>query len=235
MGLTIRCLSNNASESPRQVASWLREQGFDLAESEVLTANELASQYIGRRFQGRLVMALGSATLRAAVEQQGAKLADGGPTDAVVVGMGFTGTVDQDAIDGAITALRDGASFLAIGPDEWNPVGERRFVPGVGSFSSAIARATGRRPTLVGKPGAWAARRVLESLGVSGAEVVVVGDHLASDIAFGRRLGARTALVLTGCTLPWEKPAVLISKQPPTVVLDSVADLPGWLKTLPRP
>jgi HAD superfamily hydrolase (TIGR01450 family) len=232
MGLAIRCVSNNASESPRQVAGWLQQHGFDLKESEVLTANELAGQYVAKRFRGKRVMALGSATLHTTVEQHGARLSDAAPVDAVVAGLGFTGSVDLDAIDRGIEAIRLGAAFLAIGPDEWNPIGETRFVPGVGSFSTAIAHATGRRPTLMGKPGPWAAGRVLESLGVSGREIVVVGDHLASDVVFGQRLGARTALVLTGCTLPWEVPAIRVSKQPPTVVLNDVAELPGWLESL---
>lgn len=234
MGLAICCVSNNASESPRQVASWLQHQGFDLAESEVLTANELAGQYVSKKFRGKVAMPLGSSTLRATVEQQGARISDAAPVDVVVAGLGFTGSVDLDAIDRGIEAIRRGAAFLAVGPDVWNPIGETRFVPGVGSFSRAITRATGRRPILMGKPGAWAARRVLESLGVAGSQIVVVGDHIASDIVFGQRLAARTALVLTGCTLPWEKPAVLMSKQPPTVVLDSVADFPAWLETVLR-
>src|SRR5205823_895029 len=123
MGLAIRTVSNNASESPRQVAGWLQEQGFDVRESEVLTANELAGQYIGKRFPNQRVMVLGGPSLRETVERQGARLADSGPVDAVVAGLGFTGSVDLVAIDRGIEAIRGGAAFLAVGPDEWNPIG----------------------------------------------------------------------------------------------------------------
>jgi ribonucleotide monophosphatase NagD (HAD superfamily) len=67
-------------------------------------------------------------------------------------------------------------------------------------------------------------------LQLSGRDIVVVGDHVEADVAFGRRMGASTVLVLTGCALPWERQAILASKHPPTVILESVADLPAWLR-----
>lgn len=228
--IAVRCLSNNASESPAQVADWFRQHGFDLSEHEIITANGLAADYAERHLRGQRVMVLGRGDLVREIRGRGVHVEADGPVDAVLVALGvaFGDSVDQRAIQRGVDAIQRGAKFLAIGLDEWVPAGGGQFLPGVGSFTRTFARATGRRPTLLGKPGAWAARALLESLKVPGSEIVVVGDY-AEDVTFGQRIGAQTVLVLTGCTLPWERAAVLGSKRPPTVILDSIADLARWL------
>jgi len=94
---------------------------------------------------------------------------------------------------------RGHAQFIATNRDATFPmeVGE---IPGGGSLVAAVATATSREPITIGKPEPHAYEAILRSAGVSAAESTMVGDRLDTDIAVGKRAGARTVLVLTGVT-----------------------------------
>eukprot|EP00672_Neobodo_designis_P008487 CAMPEP_0174856628 /NCGR_PEP_ID=MMETSP1114-20130205/36137_1 /TAXON_ID=312471 /ORGANISM="Neobodo designis, Strain CCAP 1951/1" /LENGTH=373 /DNA_ID=CAMNT_0016091433 /DNA_START=26 /DNA_END=1143 /DNA_ORIENTATION=+ len=90
-------------------------------------------------------------------------------------------------------------------------VGERNWkMPGTGSFQAAIQRASGREPDIVcGKPNPLLLKLLIEKDSATLAEggeppleaheCLMVGDRLSTDIAFGRKGGARTLFVETGC------------------------------------
>ncbi|MOA01485.1 putative hydrolase YutF [compost metagenome] len=63
-----------------------------------------------------------------------------------------------------------------------------------------LKAAGGKEPVLIGKPSPILMRYSLESIGLSADEAWVIGDNMATDIAFGKAAGCGTLLVLTGLT-----------------------------------
>src|SRR5262249_31997624 len=64
--------------------------------------------------------------------------------------------------------------------------------------TAAIAKASGKRPTIVGKPSRAAVTEIGKRLEVPTDEVAVIGDDLLLDIALGHLGGSRTVLVRSG-------------------------------------
>jgi 5'-nucleotidase len=90
--------------------------------------------------------------------------------------------------------------------------------------AAAIAKASGVRPAIVGKPSRAALRTIREQLRLATDEIVVVGDDLGMDVALGRLGGARTILVRSGISNRIDLDAVPERRRPDAVV-DGVADL----------
>ena len=66
---------------------------------------------------------------------------------------------------------------------------------------AALEACTGARAeAIVGKPSRYMAETFLERLALEPADVAVVGDRIATDVAMGQSIGAAGILVLTGAT-----------------------------------
>jgi NagD protein len=94
--------------------------------------------------------------------------------------------------------------------------------------AAAIAKASGARPVIVGKPSRAAVRTVSAQLGVPSQEVAVIGDDVGMDIALGRLGGSRTVLVRSGISGDVELDRVA-ERHRPDAVVDGVAELLDWL------
>jgi len=79
-------------------------------------------------------------------------------------------------------------------------VTERGLLPGAGAIVAAIEAASGRRARLIGKPSKIMGELILRHLNAKPEQTLLIGDRLDTDIAMGKALGMRTALVLTGAT-----------------------------------
>src|SRR5690606_22360580 len=95
-----------------------------------------------------------------------------------------------------------------------------------GAYVAGLEYATGVTATVVGKPSPHFFGHALAAIGVPAEHVLVVGDDVEADIAGGRLVGARTALVQTGKFRPSDLERADIR---PDVVLPSIASLPAWL------
>src|SRR5438093_602176 len=80
----------------------------------------------------------------------------------------------------------------------------------------------------LGKPSTLLFDSVAEDAGVRRSEIVMVGDDAEFDVSASVALGMTGILVRTGKFRP-EDAARFTPR--PSAVLDSVADLPGWLGT----
>ena len=120
-----------------------------------------------------------------------------------------------------------GCKFYATNTDARVPVTGGVIVPGSGAFLASIVDATGKEPTVIGKPQRTFWDIVSKDLKLDSPEdVIMVGDNLDTDIAFGNRCGLKTLLVLSGATtneMVDALPEDSISK--PTYVASSLGDL----------
>lgn len=103
--------------------------------------------------------------------------------------------------------IRNGMPLIAANDDLFGPQGPvpGQMWPGAGSILAAVAAGAGRSPptpdVLAGKPSLSFSDAIRRELGgVPARRMVMVGDRLDTDIAFGVRAGMRTLLVLSGVT-----------------------------------
>ena len=90
--------------------------------------------------------------------------------------------------------------------------------------TAAIAKVTGARPTIVGKPSRAAVEEIRTRLGMPTGEIAVIGDDVGMDMALGRMGGSRTVLVRSGISGAAGLDKLPESRRPDAVV-DGVADL----------
>lgn len=183
------------------------------AEGDVVSSAMAAAHLLE---PGCRALVCGGAGVVEALTRRGVEIVEDGPADAVVAGL--TRELSYDLLRRASTAVRDGARFIATNTDPTYPTPEG-LTPGGGSIVAAVATAAGAAPEVAGKPHAPMAELVRALVG-SGPHVMV-GDQAATDLAFGRLLGARTALVLSGITTAADLPL----DPPPDVVAADVGAL----------
>lgn len=96
--------------------------------------------------------------------------------------------------------LCGGAYYIATHPDKACPA-KGCSLPDVGSFIELLRASSGRVPNvIVGKPYPTMSEILEKRLKISAEEMLMVGDRLSTDIAFGLNSGMKTALVLSGET-----------------------------------
>jgi ribonucleotide monophosphatase NagD (HAD superfamily) len=91
-------------------------------------------------------------------------------------------------------------------------------------LTAALAKATGARPVVVGKPSRAAVREVETRLGVPSKATAVIGDDAALDVPLGHLGGSLTVLVRSGISGELDV-ARIPERRRPHVTLDTVADL----------
>jgi 4-nitrophenyl phosphatase len=166
---------------------------------------------------GARAFVIGGPGLREALAARGAvEVSD--EAEAEVVVLGYDPTFDYDRLARACRALWAGAGFVATNDDPTFPSSEG-LLPGTGALVAALTTASGRQPTLAGKPYAPMADLVRRRLGDSTARGVMIGDRADTDGAFARTLGYDFALVLSGVTDA--ESAAKLDLRPDIVALDA--------------
>ena len=225
-GRPLVLFTNGSHMAPEAFAAGLREGGLPVGDDEVLTPVCSALSYLARRHPGRPVMVFGSAATRERMAAAGVPLADG--EDAEVVFVAHIDAVDLDAMERAARAVARGALLLTANYQRgyWGADGVI-FSRGA-MVTAGIAKVTGARPIVVGKPSHAAVRETSERLGVASEHMAVIGDDLGMDIALGRLGGSRTILVRSGMSGSVDLNGVP-ERQRPDAVIDGVEQILGWL------
>ncbi|HLH25406.1 MAG TPA: HAD-IIA family hydrolase [Chloroflexota bacterium] len=225
------CYFSNDPRGAEAIGARLLEAGFPVEPGAVLSAIQVAASRVGRRYAGQRVLTIAGAGLREALRAEGVEVVDEPPAAAVIVSGARLFT--PEALTVACEAIwHHGAKLYASSLDRRVPYGPGRFAPGTGAVAQALAWATGATPEVLGKPSPLAVEAALGLLGAPPGAAVVVGDSLGEDVVLGQRLGARTALVLSGVATR-EHVAALAPDQRPDLVLDSVSNgLVEWIESL---
>ena len=209
-------LTNNSSRDAQAYAEKLQRHGLSVSPDEILTSGEATVRFLHRE---GIEQIFPIATPPFEAELKGGGLtfdaAEAEETEAVVVG--FDTTLTYEKLEVGCRFLLGGARFIASHPDRVCPT-ERGPVPDCGAICASIEAATGREPTVVGKPSPFMVRAALEKLGASPEETAIVGDRLYTDIRMGVESGITPLLVLSGETkaedldgTPWQPAAVFPS------------------------
>lgn len=229
--------TNNSTRTRADYVARLRAFGLPCELDDVVTSAYATARYlIEKRLRPERALIVGAAGLREELREAGAIAGEhavrpfgagpaGPPADMVVVGLDQTFT--YDALAEAQRALLAGAHFIAANKDLRYPV-EGRLLPGAGAIVAALEAASGRVAVCVGKPEPYMFQEALCRAGATGAEAVVVGDSLETDVLAAHRIGAVGVLILTGVTTE-ESLAASDGVIPDHVIdrLDALLELPG--------
>jgi HAD superfamily hydrolase (TIGR01450 family) len=213
-GRRMVAVTNNAQADAARYAAKLAGMGIDFPAADILTAGEATARWLTRDGARPRLHVVGSVALRRALAAHGLGEAD--PAEVVVVGMARDLTMAQ--LMAAAARLAAGARLVATNPDAMLPVAGGGVEPESGALIAFLEAASGRRAEVVGKPGRFLYQLALERLGLPAAQVLMVGDTLATDIVGAANAGLRSALVATG------NPAAEADIAP-TVRVERLADL----------
>ena len=221
-GRPFAIFTNGTYEPPEAFAAGLRSAGLDVADDELLTPLQSVRAYLDANRLDGGVQLIGTEASREYLLRVGLPLVDGDGAGAIFVAT--PAAVDFAELERAARAVLGGAQLLTgsyapayAGAD--GPIFSRGAM-----MTAAIAKVTGARPVVVGKPSEAALQTISDRLGAPTDELVVIGDDLGMDIALGKLGGARTILVRSGISGTLELGQVPEGQRPDEVV-DGVAEL----------
>jgi 4-nitrophenyl phosphatase len=194
-GIGYAMVTNNSTRSPRQYARLLASMGMRVPAARIITTSVATAAHLRATLRpGARALVIGEPALRRAVAGAGFTLA-WDHVRAVVVGLDRRMTHRKLSL--ATQALLAGATFIATNPDPLLPTVEG-FVAGAGAGVAALRYASGRTPTVIGKPRPFMLREALRRLGVPATQSAMVGDQVSTDIVAGRAAGMFTIFVQSG-------------------------------------
>jgi HAD superfamily hydrolase (TIGR01450 family) len=216
-------LFTNASHVPSSdLARGLREKGLPVGDDELLTPPDSAITYLLRYHRDRPVLLFATDAIRERIGAAGVPLANG--EEAGVVLVAHVDEIDIASLERAARAVSAGAPLLTCSYVRGYAGGDGIIFSRGAMVTAAIAKVSGGRPRVVGKPSRAAVAELRTHFGFPTEKLVVVGDDLDMDIALGRLGGSRTVLVrsgMSGSTLLEQVP----EHRRPDAAIDSVADL----------
>jgi HAD superfamily hydrolase (TIGR01450 family) len=221
-GRSLVLFTNGSHVTAETMARALREDGLPVGDREMLTPVESAIRYIRERYPERPALLFAHDVIRDRMVAAGIPQARGEEADVVFVA--HVDEVDLATMERAARAVTRGAPLLT-GSYARGYAGANGIIFSRGAMVTAgIAKVTGARPRIVGKPSRPAVEEISARLALPTDQIVVIGDDAGMDIALGRMGGSRTVLVRSGIsgTIDLGK---LPERHRPDAVIDRVADL----------
>ena len=199
-GDLIYYLTNNSSKSRLDYVEKLARFDIHTDVAHVITSAWATGQLMIERGEiGKTVYVVGEQGLRHELTAVGMKVVDYSEEqhiDFVIVGWDRAYTYRK--MTEAHLSIARGAEFIATNRDSTYPDSGGRTLPGGGAIVASIETCSAVVPLTVGKPEPYTLELILRLTNCKPENCVVVGDRLDTDIAIGKRVGTRTALVLTG-------------------------------------
>ncbi|CAM9156145.1 unnamed protein product [Phaeothamnion confervicola] len=217
-------VTNDSRKSRKQYQEKLLGMGIPADESDVVPSSFMAADYLKQKHpECKKAFVIGEQGLCDELELHGVQtlgaqqpgFADAArfleedfasaeldpDVGAVVVGWDLSFSYKKLCLASLYLQRNPGCVFVSCAPDavDMQPNGQ---IPGNGPLTAAVAATVEQEPVLVGKPGEWLAKRIIELHGLKPEQTVMVGDNLNSDVKAGLAGGIATLLVLTGRTAP---------------------------------
>jgi HAD superfamily hydrolase (TIGR01450 family) len=222
-GRPFALFTNGSHMPPAAFARELRGAGLAVEDEQLLTPLCSVQTYLERHGDVS-VLPFVTDSARGYLEEAGVRLVDGEHRSVDAVFVAHPKDVDFESLEQAARAVIAGArlltgSYVAAYAGANGPILSRGAM-----VTAAIAKASGRRPTIVGKPSRAAVAEIERRLGVPTDEIAVIGDDLLLDVALGHLGGSRTVLVRSGISASIDLGRVP-ERRRPHLAVDGVADL----------
>ena len=211
-------LTNSSERSPRELSQKLARLGLEVSEDHFYTSAMATASFLQSQRPGGSAYVIGEAGLINALYEAGFSMNDVNP-DYVVVGE--TSSYNWEKIEKATLLVSNGAKLIGAKPDVSGP-SEKGIVPATGAMISPIVQASGKRAYFVGKPNPLMMRHGIRLLQVDGADAIIIGDRMDTDIIAGIESEIDTVLVLSGVT---DLASVRDFPYRPTYIMNGVCDI----------
>jgi HAD superfamily hydrolase (TIGR01450 family) len=217
-------LFTNGSHVPSpRIAQGLRDDGLHVTDDELLTPFDSATAWLGRHPARHPVHAFATESVCEHMRQNGIALTD--DEDAGAVFVAHLQDVALAEVERAARAITTRAAPLFTSSYVRGYAGANGIIFSRGAMiTAAIAKVSGVRPRVLGKPSRAAVTALQDRLGVPAADIAVIGDDLGMDVALGKLGGSRTVLVRSGISGHIDLDSVAPRRRPDAAI-NGVADL----------
>ncbi|MGH2877309.1 MAG: HAD-IIA family hydrolase [Solirubrobacteraceae bacterium] len=217
-------LFTNGSHVPSaRIATGLRRDGLHVTDEEVLTPVDSATAWLRHHPERHPVHAFASEAVADHMRAAGVPLADG--EDARAVFVAHLPEVALGEVERAARAIEANGAPLFTSSYVRGYAGAGGIIFSRGAMiTAAIAKVSGARPRLLGKPSRAAVAALRARLGVPASQMAVIGDDLGMDVALGKMGGARTVLVRSGISGAVDLDSIPERRRPDGAI-DAVAEL----------
>ena len=198
-GKRVLFFTNNASHTSDFYVQKLSKLGFSPTREEIMTSGDVTIEFLRRHRDGKSVYLVGTDELVESFKDAGINMLTGDEEKADIVVTSFDTTMTYKKMDDACRLVRGGAEYLSTHPD-FNCPTETGFIPDSGAIAAFVTASTGKTPTYFGKPYKETIEMICEATGFDCSEMCIFGDRLYTDIAFGKKHGITSILVMTGET-----------------------------------
>ena len=226
-GYALRFLTNTTTRSHAELLTQLREMDFVLDDNELISAPaaarlELHAMQEKRGEKIRLWPVVADA-IKPDFDQF---IIDEQQPDFIVLG-DIGDQWNLALITRLFNAMHSGAQLISLHKNRFWQTADG-LKADIGFFVAGLEYVTNQTAQIMGKPTAAFFQRVLDSVGVSADKAILVGDDLDSDVGGAQTMGIKGVLVKTG---KFRQNYLDKSDIKPDGVLDTVAELPGWLES----
>ena len=219
-GLPLRFVTNTTAHSRDRTLQKLARLGLGVDDHELVTPAALAVQHCRERGHRRVALIMNEEVKRDFNELKETT----GRADAVIIG-DLGSAFGYDVLNHVFRQVMDGAELIALQKNRYWMRADGLSLD-VGPFVAALEFAAELDAYVVGKPARGFFEQVLASIGVDASAAAMVGEDVESDIGGALRAGLAAILVRTG---KYREDHVRASAVQPTLVIDSIADVPPLL------
>lgn len=193
-------MTNNSSKSVDDYVVKLEKLGISAAREDFITSSQATAYYLKQNYPNHRLYVCGTNSLKEELKREGFAVTENLP-DVDCIVMGFDTELNFQKLEDVCRLLlkREKIPYIATNPDYVCPT-EFGSVPDCGSVCDMIFNATGKRPTVIGKPSPLMPQLAMEQYGYAKEETAVVGDRIYTDIKSGLNAGITGILVMSGET-----------------------------------
>jgi HAD superfamily hydrolase (TIGR01458 family) len=191
-GLTVRFLTNSTLKSRASCAERLRRGGFQVDETEVITASSATAEYLREQRPAACWVMLD----REGRDEFREFTQDSDHPEWLVVGDNRS-QFNFDVLNRALGVLSYGAKLIGMQAELVDSSGGTLEL-NVGSWVGMLERASRVPAVYIGKPNRFVFDLATRSMGLDPTEVVMIGDRVATDVLGAKGVGMRSILVKTG-------------------------------------
>ena len=225
-------LTNNSTLDRQKIKEKLKSFKINAQISQIMCSSYATAHYIQKLNKNARVYVIGEDGLKKELTNAKLKVLDENDckktlADFLVVGLDRK--FNYEKLEIAQKHIIANKKFIATNTDPQYPSHEG-IKPGGGAMVKAVCATSSRSKNpdfVVGKPSAYMLKLLLGSKNAQ--DYILVGDRLDSDIMLANKMNMHSILVLSGIT---KKEDLKKSKIKPNAVLNSVKDLPNYIKSV---
>ena len=215
-------MTNNSSKSVEDYVKKLAKLGITATRDDFITSSQATSFYLHKYHEGQKLYVCGTESLKQELRGEGFCVTTAlDEVECIVMGFDTELTFQKLHDVSYLLLTRPEIPYIATNPDLVCPT-EFGSVPDCGSVCGMIYNATGKRPTVIGKPSALMPQLAMERWGYRKEETCVVGDRIYTDVKSGLNAGITGILVLSGETTP---EILAASEDKPHLVLNDASEI----------